>query len=154
SFAAREVGVNALRVSGAVTPEAEGTPRARSTRRSHWRGLAREARSALQATERLVVAHASPQSASFRNSFRGAAGLAVAVLIGQLASLQHSFWVVLATLSVLRSNALGTGSTALQALAGTAAGIVVGGGLIIAIGSDEPVLWGLLPPAILPAAYA
>jgi uncharacterized membrane protein YccC len=154
SYAAREVGVNALLASGAAAPEVEGAPQARADRLSRWRGLARQARSALRATEKLVVSHASSRSASFRNSLRGAAGLAAAVLIGELASLQHSFWVVLATLSVLRSNALGTGSTVLQALAGTAAGIVIGGGLIAAIGSDEPVLWALLPPAILLAAYA
>ena len=92
-----------------------------------------------------MVAHTTLRSASFRNSLRGAVGLAAAVLIGQLASLQHSFWVVLATLSVLRSNALGTGSTVLQALAGTAAGIVIGAALIVAIGTDETVLWALLP---------
>ena len=155
SFAAREVGVNALRASGAVTPETERATQARSDPVSSWRELARKAGSAVQATERLLIAHANPESATFRNSLRGAAGLALAVLIGQLASLQHSFWVVLATLSVLRSNALGTGSTVLQALAGTAAGIVVGGALIAVIGtSDEPVLWALLPPAILLAAYA
>jgi uncharacterized membrane protein YccC len=142
SFAAREVGVNALRASGA------------SDRLLGWRELARQARSALQATARLVVAHSSRGSASFRNALRGAVGVSLAVLIGQVASLQHSFWVVLATLSVLRSNALGTGSTVLQALAGTAAGIVVGGALIAAIGSHEPVLWALLPPAVLLAAYA
>jgi uncharacterized membrane protein YccC len=154
SFAAREVGVNALRVSGAVTPEAEAAPQPRSDRRSRRRGLARRARSALQATSRLVFAHASTRSASFRNSLRGAAGLGVAVLIGQLAGLQHSFWVVLATLTVLRSNALGTGSTVLQALAGTVAGILVGGALVAALGGDELVLWALLPPAVLLAAYA
>jgi uncharacterized membrane protein YccC len=54
----------------------------------------------------------------------------------------------------LRSNALGTGSTVLQALAGTAAGILVGGAVVVAAGSSEPVLWSLLPPAILLAAYA
>jgi uncharacterized membrane protein YccC len=141
SFAAREVGVNALRASGAVTPET-------------WRRSAREARSALRASARLVVAHASTRSASFRNSVRGAAGLGVAVLIAQLASLQHSFWAVLATLTVLRSNALGTGSTVLQAVAGTVVGIVVGGALVAALGSDELVLWALLPPAVLLAAFA
>ena len=154
SYAAREVGVNALRASGVVAPETDRPPQTRSARLSRWRGLARQAHSALRATSKLVLAHISPRSASFRNSLRGAAGLAAAVLIAQLAGLQHSFWVVLATLSVLRSNALGTGSTVLQALAGTAAGIVIGGGLIAAIGSQEPVLWALLPPAVLLAAYA
>jgi hypothetical protein len=40
--------------------------------------------------------------------------------------LSHGFWVVLGTLSVLRSNALGTGRSIVSALAGTAVGIVVG----------------------------
>ena len=107
-----------------------------------------------RSTARLLVAHASRGSASFRNALRGAAGVSLAVFIGEVASLQHSFWVVLATLSVLRSNALGTGSTILQALAGTAAGIVVGGALVAAIGTDEAVLWAMLPPAVLLGAYA
>jgi uncharacterized membrane protein YccC len=67
---------------------------------------------------------------------------------------QHAFWVVLGTLSVLRSNALATGSTILQAVAGTTVGIVVGVGLLLAIGSYEPVLWAVLPFAVLLAAYA
>jgi uncharacterized membrane protein YccC len=154
SYAAREVAVNASLIAGALAPEIERSPQGSSDRRSRWRALAFRAQSALRAAVKLVVAHASPRSASFRNSLRGAAGLAVAVLIGQLASLQHSFWVVLAMLSVLRSNALGTGSTVLQALAGTAAGIVIGGALVAAIGSDQAVLWALLPPAVLLAAYA
>ena len=142
SFAAHAVGVNALRASGA------------SDRPSGWRDLTRQTRSALQEAARVVVAHATWRSPSFRNAVRGGAGVSLAVLIGQAASLQHSFWVVLATLSVLRSNALGTGSTILQALAGTAAGIAVGGALVAVIGSDEAVLGVVLPPAVLVAAYA
>jgi uncharacterized membrane protein YccC len=61
---------------------------------------------------------------------------------------------VLGTLSVLRSNALGTGSTIISALAGTAVGIVAGALLVIGIGTHETVLWGVLPVAILIAAYA
>src|SRR5207302_10697928 len=87
-------------------------------------------------------------------SIRGAAGLAVAVYIAQRSGLQHSFWVVLGTLSVLRSNALGTGWSILSALAGTAVGIVVGALLVIGIGTHDAVLWGVLPVAILLSAYA
>jgi uncharacterized membrane protein YccC len=94
------------------------------------------------------------RSAWFRNSVRGAAALAIAVLVIEIASVQHAFWVVLATLSVLRSNALGTGATIFSALAGTIAGILVGGLLVYAIGNDQGVLWALLPPAVLLAAYA
>jgi len=112
------------------------------------------ARAALEATEQLAVEHASIGSVWFQNSVRGAAGLAVAVFIAQRSGLQHSFWVVLGTLSVLRSNALGTGWSILSALAGTAVGIVVGALLVIGIGTHEAVLWAVLPVAILLAAYA
>jgi uncharacterized membrane protein YccC len=111
-------------------------------------------RAALEATEQLAVEHASVGSVWFQNSVRGAVGLAIAVYIAQSTGLQHSFWVVLGTLSVLRSNALGTGWSIVSALAGTAVGIVVGALLVIGIGTHEAVLWAVLPFAILLAAYA
>ena len=112
------------------------------------------ARAAIEATEQLAVEHASVRSVWFQNSVRGAAGLAIAVYIAQRTGLQHAFWVVLGTLSVLRSNALGTGRTIVSALAGTSVGLVAGALLVIAIGTHEAVLWGVLPVAILLAAYA
>jgi uncharacterized membrane protein YccC len=112
------------------------------------------ARAALEATEHLAREHASLGSVWFQNSLRGAAGLAVAVYIAQRTGVQHGFWVVLGTLSVLRSNALGTGWSILSALAGTAVGIVVGALLVIGIGTHEAVLWSVLPLAVLLAAYA
>jgi uncharacterized membrane protein YccC len=108
----------------------------------------------LAAARRLAADHASLRSVWLRNTLRATAGLTLAVLVGQLASVQHSFWVVLGTLSVLRSSALGTGASALQALIGTTIGIVAGGALVFAIGTDETVLWIVFPPAILLAAYA
>src|SRR5207244_1655450 len=116
--------------------------------------VAKPTRGALQRTERFAVEHTGGSSIWFRNSIRGAAGLAIAVYIAQRSGLQHSFWVVLGTLSVLRSNALGTGWSILSALAGTAVGILVGALLVIAIGTHETVLWAVLPVAILLAAYA
>ena len=47
-----------------------------------------------------------------------------------------------------------TGRSVLSAVAGTAAGIVIGAGLVIAIGTDQGVLWAVLPLALLLAAYA
>jgi len=110
--------------------------------------------SALQATEQIAVEHASAGSVWLQNSVRGAAGLAIAVFIAQKTGLQHGFWVVLGTLSVLRSNALGTGWSIISALAGTAVGLVVGALLVIGIGTHETVLWFVLPFAIVLAAYA
>ena len=101
-----------------------------------------------------TVTHADYRSVWFRNSVRGAVGLAIAVFIAQKTGLQHSFWVVLGTLSVLRSNALGTGRSVISALAGTAVGIVIGAAILIPLKGDTTVLWGILPVAVLVAAYA
>ncbi len=144
TYSARQVAGYALLATGADAPELD------------HRDLAQPqpTRAALEATEQLAVEHASVGSVWFQNSVRGAAGLAVAVYIAQRTGLQHGFWVVLGTLSVLRSNALGTGWSILSALVGTAVGIVVGALLVIGIGTHEGVLWGVLPVALLLAAYA
>ncbi|HUN34404.1 MAG TPA: FUSC family protein [Trebonia sp.] len=102
----------------------------------------------------VVARHASVRSVWFASSLRGAAALAVAVAVADLTDVQHGFWVVLGTLSVLRSNASGTGSTALRALAGTAVGFVVGAALLAAIGTGQTSMWVAFPLAILVAAYA
>jgi uncharacterized membrane protein YccC len=96
---------------------------------------------------------ASVRSVWFLNSLRGAVALAVAVGVADLTSVQHGFWVVLGTLSVLRTNAASTGATAIRALGGTAVGFVIGGALLLAIGSTSSVLWIVLPAAVLVAAY-
>ena len=102
----------------------------------------------------IAVRHASVRSVWFINSARGALALAAAVAVADLSSVQHGFWVVLGTLSVLRSNAAATGSTAYRALLGTAIGFAIGGVLLLAIGSDTAVLWIALPIAVFVAAYA
>jgi len=102
----------------------------------------------------VVARHASVRSVWFASSLRGAAALAVAVAVADLSDVQHGFWVVLGTLSVLRSNASGTGTTALRALGGTAIGFVVGAALLAAIGTGQTSMWVAFPLAILVAAYA
>jgi uncharacterized membrane protein YccC len=144
TYSARQVAGYALLATGAEAPELSRQDVAQPP----------PSRAALGATQQLAVEHASLRSVWFQNSVRGAAGLAIAVYIAQRTGLQHSFWVVLGTVSVLRSNALGTGWSILSALAGTAAGIVAGALLVIAIGTHEGVLWAVLPIAILLAAYA
>ncbi len=98
---------------------------------------------------RRLGSHLSFRSVWFRNALRGAAGLALAVGIIEMTQVEHGFWVVLGTLSVLRSSALGTGSTALRAVLGTAIGVVVGSALMIGLGGHPVVLWLLLPLAIV-----
>lgn len=140
SYAAWELGLNALLATGARVP-GDATDR---------RSIARGARGVVQ----LLSEQARARAVWFQNSVRGAAGLTIAVYVAQRASLQHAFWVVLGTLSVLRSNALGTGATIVQAVLGTALGIVVGGLLVVAIGAENALLWALLPIAVFLAAYA
>ena len=148
SYSARQVAGYALLASGMAAPELDELDVAGGD------FATRPTRGSLLATERYAVEHAGTRSVWFRNSVRGAAGLAVAVYIAQRSGLQHSFWVVLGTLSVLRSNALSTGWSVLTALAGTAVGIVLGAALVIAIGTHDYVLWAVLPVAVLLAAYA
>jgi uncharacterized membrane protein YccC len=108
----------------------------------------------LTAAQARAGAHVDRHSVWLHNSLRGAAGLGLAVLVADLTSVQHGFWVVLGTLSVLRSNALSTGENIVRALAGTAAGFAVGGILVYLIGTNTTVLWVLLPVAILIAGLA
>jgi uncharacterized membrane protein YccC len=61
--------------------------------------------------------------------------------------------VVLGTLSVLRSNAFGTGRTTVEALAGTVVGFAAGALFTIVAGTASPVLWGSLPVAVFLATY-
>src|SRR6202011_5543760 len=99
-------------------------------------------------------AHLEPSSTVLHNSLRVAIGLAFSVLLARTLGLGHAFWVVLGTLSVLRSNALGTGRTTLQALAGSVLGFVVGGLFAAVAGNAPVVMWIAMPVAVFLAAYA
>lgn len=101
-----------------------------------------------------VLSHLSFRSVWFRNALRGSVGLALAVLVVEVTNVSHGFWVVLGTMSVLRSNALGTGSTALRAIGGTALGFLVGSALMIGIADHLYLLWVLLPIAAFFAGIA
>jgi hypothetical protein len=99
-------------------------------------------------------AHLARSSQALRNSVRGAAALGLSVLVAELTSVQHGFWVVFGTLAVLRSNALSTGQNLVRALLGTSIGFVVGGVIVYLVGTNTVVLWLLLPIAILFAGLA
>src|SRR5690606_21536072 len=73
---------------------------------------------------RMMARHVGFNSSWLRNSIRGAIGIGLAVLVADLVAVQNAFWVVLGTLSILRSNALGTRGSVVQALIGTLVGII------------------------------
>jgi uncharacterized membrane protein YccC len=152
SFRAQELGF-------AVTSIAVNIDLAAAAERRSWgqRLLGRQPEGLvgpLSAAQQRATAHVDRNSVWLHNSVRGAAGLALAVVVANEAGVQHSFWVVLGALSVLRSNALNTGQNVLRGLAGTVAGFVVGGALLELIGTNTTLLWFLLPIAILFAGFA
>ena len=108
----------------------------------------------LPAARERAAAHVDRHSVWLHNSVRGAAGLGLAVLVAHLTGVQHSFWVVLGTLAVLRSNFLSTGQNALRGLVGTVVGFVIGAVVLALIGTNATLLWFLLPLAILLAGVA
>ncbi|GHE12766.1 FUSC family protein [Streptomyces alanosinicus] len=152
SFRAQELGFAVLQIAGNVELAATAWQR-------HWHDRLL-GRAPVTLTEPLTsareraAAHLGLRSVWLRNSLRGAVGLGVAVLLADLTGVQHSFWVLLGTLSVLRSNALNTGQNALRAVLGTVLGSVIGAGLLQLIGHHGTVLWFLLPVAVLVAGIA
>jgi hypothetical protein len=108
----------------------------------------------LSAARERITSYLEPHSVWLHNSLRGAAGLGLAVLASRLTGVQHSFWVVLGALSVLRSNALNTGQDALRAMLGTVAGFIIGAALLVGIGTNTTLLWFLLPLAVFLAGVA
>jgi uncharacterized membrane protein YccC len=140
AIAAELVADAALQAAGA---EPVGDARLGVAAERSWRQFWRQFRSYL-----------SFRSVWFRNALRGATALALAVAVVEVTNVEHGFWVVLGTLSVLRSNALGTGSTALRAVAGTTVGFVIGAAIMIGVGGHLVLLWVLLPLAVLVAGVA
>ncbi|MER6373167.1 FUSC family protein [Streptomyces mirabilis] len=152
SFRAQELGFATLQI-------ADNVALAAAAERRSWfeRLLGREPDAVtrpLAAARERAAAHLQPGSVWLHNSLRGALGLGIAVGLANVTSVQHSFWVLLGTLSVLRSNALNTGQNAVRALGGTLAGSIIGTGLLQLIGHHGTALWFLLPLAVLLAGIA
>jgi uncharacterized membrane protein YccC len=103
---------------------------------------------------RAIRTHLTPTSTVLQHSLRVAIGLALAVWLARSLGLSHAFWVVLGTLQVLRSTALGTGRTTVQALAGNVIGVLIGGIFALLAGNHPTVMWVALPFAVFLAAYA
>ncbi len=144
----------AQELSFAVTQIASNVEKTALAERRSWsdRLLGRQPTgmtSTASAAQERAAAHLNWHSVWMHNSLRGAVGLGLAVLVANVTGVQHSFWVVLGTLSVLRSNALNTGQNVVRGLLGTAAGFVIGALVLAPLGTSTTLLWFLLPPAVL-----
>ena len=109
----------------------------------------------LPAARERAAAHVERHSVWLHNSVRGAVGLGLAVLVANLTGVQHSFWVVLGTLSVLRSNALNTGqNVGARRCSARSSGSSSARPCSRSSARTPTLLWFLLPLAILLAGVA
>ncbi|MBH1934508.1 FUSC family protein [Streptomyces sp. AV19] len=93
-------------------------------------------------------AHLTPGSVLLQNAVRVAVALAAARLLAGALDLSHGFWVLLATLSLMRTSAADTRSALVPAFLGTAAGAALAAGLLYAVG-DRPVYYAVLLPVVV-----
>jgi len=108
-------------------------------------GLDRRVEGMLDRLTTIASSTFSLRSVALQNSLRLAVGLGLARLLGGLLEVENGFWVLFATLSVVRTNAFQTGATALQAVLGTAIGFAVALPLLLVIGTRGDLYLYVLP---------
>jgi uncharacterized membrane protein YccC len=96
---------------------------------------------------RRVHVHLSPRSVYLQNAVRLGVGLALARLVAGELDLAHGLWVLLATLTLMRTSVTTTRAGLLPAVAGTALGAAVAAGLLALVG-DRPVVYAVLFPVL------
>ncbi len=102
---------------------------------------------------RMLRANAVPTSAFAQDAVRAGIAIGAALFIAGELKLDHGFWVVLGTLSVLRSNAFETGRSAVFASFGTAIGFAVSAALLAVVGFDHVGLWIIVVVGFFLSAY-
>lgn len=95
----------------------------------------------------------STRSITVLNSLRTGLALALAFAVTLIFPVQNGLWVVLGSLSVLRSSASNTRTSAVRAITGTVIGFVIGAAVIHVVGVDPVVLWSLLPIVAFGSTY-
>jgi hypothetical protein len=99
------------------------------------------------------ASHLTPRSVYFQGAVRIALALAAARLVAGTLELAHGFWVLLATLTLLRGRAATTGMTLGPAAIGTVAGAGVVGLLLVVVG-PRPDIYAAITPPIMVVAFA
>ncbi len=100
-----------------------------------------------------TATHLHLRSIWVRSGLRAGVALGLSVLVARLTGVDHAFWVVLGTLSVLRGSASATGRTSLQSFVGTVIGFILATTVMLAGGSNPVVLWIALPICLFLAGY-
>ncbi|HSK61957.1 MAG TPA: FUSC family protein, partial [Actinomycetospora sp.] len=100
---------------------------------------------------RRVRAHLSPRSVYLQTAVRLGVGLALARLVAGGLELSHGLWVLLATLTLMRTSVTTTRAGLLPAVAGTAGGAAVAAGLLALVG-HHTLIYALLFPVLCVAS--
>jgi uncharacterized membrane protein YccC len=98
--------------------------------------------------------HLTPRSVYFQGAVRVAVALAAARFVAGKLDLSHGFWVLLATLTLLRGRAATTGRTLGPAAIGTVLGAGVAAALLVVIGRRPGVYAAITPPTMAIAIVA
>ena len=117
------------------------------------RPLAPAAAGAMRRLRVILRSHLRIESVWCQAGIRAGVALAAAILAARLGRLEPGFWVVLGTLSALKSSVGGTRQTARQAVVGTLAGFAVSSGFLVAGGENRGLLWAALPLCVFLAVY-
>jgi uncharacterized membrane protein YccC len=98
---------------------------------------------------RRLRVHLTPRSVHFQNAVRLALGLAVARVVAELPDISHGFWVMLATLTLMRTSLVASRAALGPAFAGVTVGAVIAGALLVTVGDRTDVYAWLLPALML-----
>jgi uncharacterized membrane protein YccC len=98
---------------------------------------------------RRLRVHLTPRSVHFQNALRLALGLAVARVVADLPDISHGFWVMLATLTLMRTSLVASRAALGPAFAGVTIGAVIAGALLVVVGDRTEVYAWSLPVLML-----
>ena len=124
-------------------------PQARSTAEPFWYAT----RSTASLWFMRFRGHFTPRSVFFQNAIRLAIGLAAARLVAGLMDLSHGFWVLLATLTLMRTSLVSTRAAVVPAFVGTVIGGLVTA-LVLASAGGDSVVYEVAFPFVLVLALA
>ncbi|MHA6620792.1 FUSC family protein [Pseudonocardia sp. DLS-67] len=102
---------------------------------------------------RRLQVHLTPRSVYFQNAVRLAVGLAAARVVADLPDISHGFWVMLATLTLMRTSLVASRAALGPAFAGVIVGAVVAGVLLVVVG-DRTEIYAWFLPVIMAVGFA
>ena len=97
--------------------------------------------------------HFTPRSVFFQNATRLAVGLATARLAAGVLDLSHGFWMLLATLTLMRTSVATTRAAVVPAFLGTVAGGLVAA-LVLAVAGADSTVYEVAFPFVMVLALA